>query len=283
MNRFPLFVTMISLSAVTTRAETVSVGEGEVKKCEERIAAVQRDVLNKYDDSLAELQATFQKAADLEGALATRNERQRVAQESALTEKNIVVEPRALHALQVQTLTKMQELIQQLINETVPKLIEYKKSLTVAGKLDEAVAVRTAIEQLQNNHLPASRAEPGEVVPADTLLSAYVADRNRADKIYKGQKLVVRGTVGGFRQDPANAKQYLVFLGGSTAGNWIQCAFAASDFQFREETQFNNSILILSSKGKDARTFRLQKGASVDIHGTCDGLDETVRLSKCEM
>ena len=278
-----LFLLVAALSPLLLDAQNVSVGEGEAKKCEERIAAVQREVLSKYEDSLAELQATFQKAADLEGALAARTERQRVAQEAALTEKHVVEEPKALRTLQMQMLTKMQELTQQLLNETLPKLIEYKKSLTVAGKLDEAVAVRAVIEQLQNSHLPVSRAEPGEVVTAETLLSAYAADRGRADKIYKGQKLSVRGTIGGFRPDPANTKQYLVFLGGNTAGIWVQCVFAASEFQFREETQFTSTILILSSRGKDARTFRLQKGAPVEVRGVCDGLDEMVRLSKCEL
>jgi len=135
-----LLATVTVIAPLPQHAQAVSVGEGEAKKCEERIAAVQRDVLNKYEDSLAELQATFQTAADL-----------------------------------------------------------------------------------------------------------------------KEEKLSVRGTVGRFRPGPANAKQYVVFLGGNTPGIWVQCVFAASEFQFREETQFNNSILILSTKGKDARTVRCKK------------------------
>jgi hypothetical protein len=258
-------------------------GEAEAQKCEERIAAAVRDVLAKYDDSLTELQTGFQKAADLEGALAVRAEKQRVAQEGALTDKHLVAEPKSLRTLQSQVIARMQELTQQLVNDTVPKLVEYKKSLTIAGKLDDAVAVRTAIERLQNGYVPAVRAAPRTIVPAETLLGAYASDRTRADKIYKGQRIIVRGVVGGFRPDPADAKQYLLYLTGGNSGAWLQCAFSTNDFQFREEKQFNNTILAITGRGKDATTVRFQKGSNTDVSGVCDGLDELVRLSKCEL
>jgi hypothetical protein len=263
-------------------AQTINAGQAEAQKYEERIASVQRDVLGRYDDSLAELQLGFQKNADLEGALAVRAERQRVAADQALTANHIVNEPKSLRALQTQTLGKLQELIAQLVAEAVPKLLEHKKSLTMAGKLDEAVAVRSAIERLQNAHLPVSRVEPGTVVTADALLQAYSADRGRADKIYKGQKIVVRGVVGGFRQDPAESKTFLVYLSSGTGG-WVQCGFSANDYRFREEQQFNTSVLVISPKGSDGSAVRLQKGQTAEIRGTCEGQDEAVRLGRCEI
>ena len=281
MKRPSLFPIVIALLIVPLLGQTPNPGEVEAQKCEERIAGVWRDVLGKYDDALAELQAGFQKSADLEGALAVRTEKRRLAEEGALTEKHLVAEPKTLRALQTQTIARMQELTAQLVSETVPKLIEYKKSLTVAGKLDEALAVRAAIEKLQNGYVPVTRADAGKVVAAETILSAYAADRARADKIYKGQRIVVRGVVGGFRADPADAKQYLVYLT-SGSGGWLQCAFAAGDFVIREEKQFNNTILVISGKGKDAATLRIQKGIAADIRGVCDGMDEMVRLVKCD-
>ena len=208
------FTAALALLVVPMRAAAPTPAEVEVQKCEERIAGVWRDVLGKYDVALAELLAGFQKAADLEGAVAARAEKQRLATEAALTEKDLVIEPKALRALQTQTMAKKQELTTQLVNETLPKLIDYKKSLTVAGKLDEALAVRETIEKLQNGYLPVTRAEPGAVVSAEAILAAYAADRGRADKIYKGQRIVVRGVVGGFHADPADAKQYLVYFTG---------------------------------------------------------------------
>ena len=68
MKRLLLLATVTVIAPPPQHAQAVSVGEDEAKKCEERVAAVQRNVLNKYEDSLAELQATFQTAADLKSA-----------------------------------------------------------------------------------------------------------------------------------------------------------------------------------------------------------------------
>lgn len=272
----------LMLLAFPLSAQNAGLGESEAQKCEEKIAAVQRDVLSRYDDALNELQLGFQKAADLENALAVRAEKQRLATEQALADKDLVTEPKSLRTLQIQTLGKMKELIKQLVQETVPRLIELKRSLTVGGKLDEAVAVRAAIERLQNGHAPVSRPEPGSVVSADALLQAYAADRVRADKTYKGQKMAIRGVIGGFRQDQADSKLFHVFLSGTTGG-WVQCAFSTAEYRFREEQQFNNTFLIVTAKGGEGSAVRWQKGQSADIRGVCEGFDDVVRLGKCDV
>lgn len=265
-------------------AQTSAAGEAELQKSEDRIAAVQRDLLSKYDTALAELQLAFQKAADLESAVAVRNERQRIAQEQVLAEKNLVVEPRALRNVQAQTMGRIQELVTQVVNDALPKLVELKKSLTVAGRLDEALSVRASIERLQNAHLPVVRPEPGSIVPAETLLQAYAADRARAEKTYKGQKMVVRGTIGGFRPDPAEGKSYQLFLVGSSSSGRVQCGFASSDYRFREEAgSFGVVILHIIPSGNPAAAMRIQKGQAFEVRGTCEGVDESVRLGKCEL
>jgi hypothetical protein len=176
----------------------------------------------------------------------------------------------------------MQELIGQLVSDTVPKLIELKKQLTVAGKLDEAVTVRAAIEKLQNSYLPATRVEAGSVVSADTLVVAYGGDRARADKIYKGQKIIVRGVVGAFRQDPGDSKSYQIFLTGGSSGGWVQCTLPSGENRFREEKGgYNVALLVIT--GKDGDTVRVQKGSNLDIRGICEGWDEAVRLGRCEL
>lgn len=280
--RGAVFAVVCLLLIRDVQAQSASAGQAETQRCEERIAAVQRDGLNKYDDALGELQTTLQKAADLEGALAVRAERQRIAQDSTLAEKDFVAEPKALRALQSQTVGRMQDLVTQLVSDTVPKLVELKKQLTVAGKLDEAIAVRAGIEKLQNTYLPATRVEAGAIVSAEALTVAYGGDRSRADKIYKGQKIIARGVVGAFRPDPADTKSYQIFLTGGAVGGWVQCSFSGGESRFREEKGGSN-IQLLVITGKDGETIRLQKGSSVDVRGTCDGWDEAVRLSKCEI
>lgn len=260
----------------------VNIADAEVQKTQEKIASVQRDVLGKYDDFLGELQLTFQKSADLEGALAVRAERQRLKMEQALTGEDLVDEPKALRALQSQYLAKELELVGALVRDTLPKLIEYKKTLTVAGKLDEALAVRTAIENLQNN-LPVVKPQAGTIVPAETLILAYSGDRPRADKTYRGQKITIHGVVGGYRQDPTDAKSFLIYLTGGQGGGWVQCSFSSPDTHFREETSsFGASSLVITSRNSE-NSIKVQKGQPMDIRGVCQGLDEVVRLTRCDL
>ena len=262
---------------------TLTPAESEAQKCEDKIANVQRDIFGKYEDSLGELQLTLQKTADLEGALAVRAERQRVAKEQSLSDKDYVDEPKALRALQTATVTKVRDLTAQLVQESMPRLIEFKKSLTLAGKLDEAVNVRSAIERLQNTHVPVVRAGAGTVVPAETLIIAYGADRARADKTYKGTKITVHGVLAGYRQDTADANFYLLYLTGGTGSGWVQCSLSTSNFRFRDEKgSFGATSLVITTKDGES-TVKLQKGQAVDIRGVCDGFDEVVRLGKCEM
>jgi hypothetical protein len=282
-SRFLAILSIFLFSQICLAAQvTLSPAEAEAQKCEDRIASVRRDVFSKYDDQLGELLINMEKAADLEGALATRAERQRLAADQDLSEASLVSEPKALRALQTQTLTRLNELVSQLIQESVPRLIEFKKQLTVAGKLDEAVNVRTAIERLQNSHLPTTKADASTAVPVETLLLAYGGDRARADKIYKGQKFIVHGIVGGYRPDPAEAKTYQVYLSGGSGNGWVLCAFSAPEFHFREEKGAFGALTLVMLNREGDTVARIQKGQTVDVRGRCDGFDDVVRMAKCD-
>jgi tRNA_anti-like len=255
--------------------------EAETRKCEERIAAAQRDVLAKYETALQELLSNAQKAADLEAALAIRDEIRRAANDGTLTAKQLVATPASLRTLQQQTMERLQDLVSQLVQETLPRLLEMKKTLTVAGRLDEALAVRGEIERLQNTHLPIVPASDTQVTSAETLLTAYAADRTRADKIYKGQRILVRGLVGGYRPDPADARIFHLFLTGGASGGWVQ-AILGEDLRCREERHPRNGSVLVITPGT-GEPVRVQKGQTFELRGTCEGFDETVRLTKCEL
>ena len=126
-----------------------------------------------------------------------------------------------------------------------------------------------------------TNSEPGQFVPAETLLLAYAADRERADKTYKGVRLSLRGTVGAFRPDPADNRNYTVFLNKGVNSGWIACLFNTGNLRFREEKQFNTSFLVIMDRNEIVA--RVQAGQTLDIQGTCDGFEDTVRLSKCEI
>lgn len=266
----------------TQTAVAPELGAAEVKRCEDKIATARRDIFGRYDSALADLQTALQKAADLEGALAVRAERQRIAQEGQLAEPNFVAEPKALRALQVQYATKAQDLVTQLVGESVPRLTELKKQLTVAGRLDEAVSVRSSIERLQNSFTAVIHPDPNLAVPVETLQRAYAADRARADATYKDQKMLVRGAVVGFRADPNDRKQYLIYLApANNSTSWIECAFPTRDYTFREDKQFNVTSLLVASKEPDVAPLRLLRGTTLEVTGTCTGLDEVVKLQHC--
>jgi tRNA_anti-like len=275
---------ILTLAASAAFAQVIAptnIGEAEAQRIEEKIATVRRDSLGKYDLLLGDLQNQFQKAADLDGALAVRAERKRLQTEQSLSEKNYVNEPKSLRSLQETTLKRMQDLISGTVAEAVPKLVEYKKQLTVEGKLDDAVAVRQAIERLQNANVPIIRTDAGAIVVAETLLQAYSADRTRADKTYKGVRFVVRGINGGYRIDPNDAKSLQVFIGGQGTTGWVQCAFNLAQWRYREDKINAVSYLVLI--GKDGSETRLGKGLQVDILGDCHGWDELVKMTKCDV
>jgi hypothetical protein len=275
-----LFLFVLILAPLTARAQTVGAGEAETTRCLDRIASVRRELVGKYGDSLIELQTQFQKAADLEAALIVRTERQRIEKEATLTEKDVVPEPRALRAAQQQTLAKIEELTGALVAESVPRLVELKKALTIAGKLDDAIVVRDQIARLQNDHLRVTRPDAAEITPAETLLTAYAADRARADKTYKGAKLTVRGVVGAFRADP-EGKGYVLYLTKGPNNGWIACHLGGGG-RYREEKQFNTTFLVASERDGNVSA-RVQVGQTIDVSGQCDGFEDMVELSKCEL
>ncbi len=258
-----------------------SLGESEAQKIEERIVTVRRDLLSKYESQLGDLQLQLQKIADLEGALTVRDERTRVHSEQALSAGNFASDPKSLRTLQQTTLTKMNDLISGTVAESLPKLVELKKQLTVDGRLDDALAVKQAIERLQNANVPITRAESGGIVPAETLLRAYGADRLRADKTYKGVRIAVRGVVAGYKLDPENGKSLLVYLAGGTTAGWAQCAFNLAQWRYREDRSPAGMVLVLIPK--DGGEVRVSKGSQMDILGDCTGWDELVKLTKCDV
>lgn len=274
---------VVTVAATLAPADAQEGAGAEARKCEERIAAAQRDVLAKYETSLQDLLQTAQKGANLEAALAIRSELRRVSSEGTLTEKQVVTAPNSLRVLQQQTRERMQDLITQLVQETLPRLVEMKRSLTVAGRLDEAVAVRNEIERLQNNHLPVVPASDLQVTTVEALLIAYGADRQRADKIYKGQRILVRGLVGGYRPDPANARVFHLFLAGAggAAGGWVQ-AILGEEMHCQEERSTRNGSTLVIAPG-DGEPVRVQKGQTFELRGVCEGFDETVRLTRCQL
>lgn len=247
----------------------------EVTNLEKLIRDVRGDVVAKYEVGLSELQVGYQKAADLEGALAVRRERARLQEERGLAEANLVEEPKQLRAFQDQFLQNQQRLVVQAVNNALPRMVELKRSLTVAGKLDDAVRVRDEIRRIQQAYLPEMRSGEGEVVTAEELAGAYAANAERADVAYRGRKLVVRGRVVSFRGEGKDGgKASLVMSGGE--GRFVEVGMAEGTRVRAETAGVAGGIAVTLG---DGAVLRIGKGQVVEVRGRCDGLDGVVRLA----
>ena len=268
-------------------ASTLSIGQAEAGKCEQEINTITEQLLSKYTDSLAAMQAAYQKSADLEYALAIRAELNRVKKNQTLTEQSFVAEPRALRDLQVQTYGRMREFWSQILQSHIPKLTELKKNLTMDGHLDDAVAVRDLIGQLQDKYGTSVKMDANTVLPAGTLLQDYAADKDRADKLYKGKKITLSGTVATFQQDASDQTSYNIYLTAKGADVFVQCSFAKEKHSFREDKQGLGNVVLSVSPLKPGRKpeneTKIFKGMTLNLQGMCEGMDKMVMLSKCNL
>ncbi|MEY5014514.1 MAG: tRNA anti-like [Verrucomicrobiota bacterium] len=246
----------------------------EVTNLEKLIRDVRSDVVSKYEAGLSELQVGYQKAADLEGALAVRRERARLQEERALAESNLVEEPKQLRAFQDQYLQNQQRLVVQAVNNALPRMVELKRALTVGGKLDDAVRVRDEIRRIQQAYLPEMRSGEGEVVTAEEVAGAYAANAERADTAYRGRKLLVRGRVVSFRDGKEGGKASLVLAGGE--GRFVEVGMVEGTRVRAETAGVAGGIAVTVP---DGAVLRLGKGQVVEVRGRCEGLDGVVRLS----
>jgi hypothetical protein len=257
--------------------------QAEVDRCERSMKSVRVEIGNRYEKRLLELRTGFQKAGDLEGALAVRSEEQRAHAdpERPLESRHLVEEPRSLKELQSELLGKQSEMIAQIVLEAVPKLVEMKKTLTVAGKLDEAVEVRVAIQRLQDATSPAQRLSAGAQVSAEEVYQAYQSSKERADKTYRGVKLLLRGRVAGVRPDPREPGALTLVLFGGVEGALVDCAFPPGEYRVREERQGQTVVYVVGHANNDSGALRVQRGGVAEFTGRCDGSDGGLRFSGC--
>ena len=270
------------LHAQATSSDAV---QAEVERCERRIREVRVEIGNRYEKRLLELRSVFQKAADLESALLVRNEERRLGAEVELPldSRHLLEEPRLLREAQLELLAKQTEMVTQIVQDVVPRLVEMKKALTVGGKLDEALEVRNSIQRLQDAGAPAQRLTGGAQVTADEVSMAYQSAKERADKIYKGVKLSLRGRVAGVRPDAKDPSNGVLVLFGGTDGSLVDCAFQSPEFRVREERSAQNVFYVVAHVNGDVPALRVQRGVVVEIQGRCEGFEGGLRFANCSL
>ncbi|MEI6712971.1 MAG: hypothetical protein WCO60_04420 [Verrucomicrobiota bacterium] len=281
----PSALPIVAIFALSTAAyaqiATPEIVKSELERCQRRLREVRVEMMNRYESELPKLRVKFQKAADLESSLLIRAEEQRMASDRTLDASNLVDDPRSLRELQDSIIQKQTELIAQVVADSVPKLVELKKGLTVAGRLDEAVEVRAAIMEIQGTGTPAQRMPSGTQVSVEDVYQAYQTSRERADKMYKGVKVLLSGRVMGVRPDPRDSNNIVLVLFGGSEGALVDCAFAINDYRLREERSGGNVFFVLNSLSANQPPVKIQRGMNVEFMGKCDGWDGAVRFSGC--
>jgi hypothetical protein len=286
---FPLLLVLSSLMlgtppvhAQTSVAPNAELWKGELKRAEDDTRTVRTEIGNLYRRKLAELRAGFQKAADLESALVVR-EQEKLVEESPipLDFKDVVGAPRTLREAQIELLTKQRDLLGAVLQKTLPKLVESKRAFTVAGRLDEATEVLNAIGSFYDSLLgPPEKIANGTAVLAEDLYMAYQAARKRADQVFKGRTIALRGRALGIRPDPRDAASSVLVVYAEVEGGFIDCVFKGN-FRLREERQGQNVSYVVNQGPTDANTFRFQKGTSIEVFGKCEGWEDGLQLKEC--
>jgi hypothetical protein len=111
-----------------------------------------------YVEALRGLQPALQKSGDLEGWVAVNKELERFARDGNIPDETVVETPAALRAVQVDykarpdryLLDKAQR-IRSLADMYLKRLEATKKHLTVAGKMDEAMAWNDEIKRVESS------------------------------------------------------------------------------------------------------------------------------------
>jgi len=284
---FGAWLVLLSSGEAFAQVGVMEAVQTEVERSELQIREVRVEFGNRYEKKLAELKLVYQKAADLENALVVRGEEKRVETEPnrPLETRHLVEEPRLLKDAQLELLAKQTEMITQIVQAIVPKLLEVKKKLTMDGKLDDAVEVRSMIQRLQDASSPAQRLSNNSVVAAEEVFQAYQSSRDRADKMYRGPRLILRGKVVGIRLDPKETGAFTLVLFGGAEGALVDCAFPQTEYRVREERSGQNVFFVVARSNSDpaAATLRVQRGAVVDILGKCEGFEGSVYFGGCAL
>jgi hypothetical protein len=120
-------------------------------------------------------------------------------------------------------------------------------------------------------------------VAVEEVVQAYQASRERADTIYKGPRLLLRGKVAGVRPDPKDPSSVTLVLFGGTDGALVDCAFSVAEYRVREERVGQNLVYVVSRTNNDPNVLRAQRGMVVEISGKCEGADGPLRFGNCNL
>jgi hypothetical protein len=127
-----------------------------VAACEELIRQSRVAMQAQYVGELEAIERASQAKGALEDIFAVKAERQRYLETPILAESNLVETPLSLRELQDTYLERQEGLAAKVVEEVVERLEQQKQSLTIEGRLEDAMKAKLNSEKIRKRYLAPS-------------------------------------------------------------------------------------------------------------------------------
>jgi len=166
--------------------------EDPIVACEEAIRQKRVAIQAQYVGELEAMEKSFQAKGALEDVFAAKGERKRFMETPLLAEENLAETPNALRELQRKYLELQQNVTTSVAEEFVARLEQQKQSLTIEGKLEDAVRAKTAAEKLSQRFLHSHRIFLSDLQERNAVVGHGAFGKN-GERGYDNLKIIVGG------------------------------------------------------------------------------------------
>ncbi len=122
-------------------------------RCDDEIRKQSAPIRERYQEDLDALAKSYQAQGDLDNLLAVKSEQERFSKSAKIDLPDIVRTPQKLRELQEKYRESFSKTARSVARQHVADLEELKRTLTVDGKLDEAIAVQSQIRALKQKYM----------------------------------------------------------------------------------------------------------------------------------
>lgn len=241
-----------------------------------------------YLQSLRAALQAYQQEGELDAYLVARDEIRRFEKERSLRKEHLVGEPKDLAWLQQFFIGSSFETAHQIAEKHTALLLPLQRSLTRAGKIDEALRVRQVVAEIRNQHKEAyewalARQKEGvPSIPAASLAGLYKRDMALADRMLRGKTYRIEGRLADFGIDMSNGRIFRIVLGDAAVGALkVEGEFSMTDYLFKTSSAGERMTATIERHNSDQfLPLSLHRGATFSFIGQIDGKHLNVKVAK---
>jgi hypothetical protein len=261
--------------------------DASLKACQDEVAKSLAQLNQDYKNSLRELLREFQNVGDLDSFLVVREEITRFDKSPQIAASNIVKEPELLSILQMDCQSSCYEGTNKIVKRHINTLTPTQISLTRAGKIDEAVAVRAKVRAIQAAYKDSlawdttSRLAPRTYkVASESLIMGFSRTEALAQRLFQDRRLLVSGVIGKLDRDFAHGDLFNVYFSSPEGFDMqVQFSFKTSEVEVKRAQVGGQEVAVFTKKGdKEKGPLTLKPGMSLEIEGRCEGKHLNVNL-----